>query len=152
MLGSGIKLTKRARKRVVCAYLLERGTLGFRFDRKSRQWGDPVGQGVWGRAGRRGSLKAWRHTANFCILSLRRRKPVPVHRDHMLDQRGSSSKEGAALRGIFLFSPTRLLGFQQVHQRLSNGRSWPHGGAKAPRSQQPGGDGPIEHQLSYFLS
>lgn len=45
------------------------------------------------------------------------------------------------------------LGFQQVHQRLSNGRKWPHGGAKAPRVQQLGGHGPAEHhQLSYFLS
>lgn len=33
------------------------------------------------------------------------------------------------------------LGFQQVHQRLSNGRKWPHGGAKAPRAQQRRGGG-----------
>lgn len=137
-----------------------KGNVGVQVRQEEQAVGGPSGAGGVGqgrrkgacRAGRRGSLKAWRHTANFCILSLRRCKPVPVHRDHMLDQRGSSSKEGAALRGIFLFSLTRLLGFQQVHQRLSNGRSWPHGGAKAPRSQQPGGDGPIEHQLSYFLS
>lgn len=78
------------------------GTLGFH--RKSTGWGDAVGQAVGAgqeEGGLQGSEKRVLESLETHSRLLRpaTEKPTqagPVHLDHMLDQRGSSWKEGAA--------------------------------------------------------
>lgn len=136
MQGNGIKLVKRG----VCT-LLGKRDIGIR--QAEQGLGTPVGQGLWRpcrrkgacRAAKRGSLKAWKYTANFYVLPLRnQRKPGPSpgpERKKLLEGKGCSLTCLKVSPG----SPAP----QQWQRR-------PHGGAKALRAQQPGGAGSTEHQ------